>query len=1094
MIIQGGTEQVDNFFLKFSGSGIKSKIARGLRLLVTIMLLGSTVVCYGQKKDQTTKAKPLPPLQWQNVGSFIYHPDSLGNRIVDFSYCGYLASRAAIPKAIPVKVRVPLKKGDATRRIQAAIDYVSQLPVASKGFRGTVQLEPGVYHIQGSLHIQASGVVLKGCGPGEGGTTLLGEGTLRAPVLVVAGKKDSVNSEAVAITDDYVPVNAQQISVEHPQDFKVGQQVVIRRPSTESWFKALKTVSFGGGLSWLGWKPGAQDIYWSRKITKVTASGLSLDAPLTTALDKKYGGGTVAAFKWPGRISHVGIENLHLVSSYDHSRQKDEDHRWMAIVVNNATDGWVRRVNFEHFAGSVVSLLEGAARFTVQDCVATDPVSEIGGQRRYVFSTTGQQNLFQRLYSEKGYHDFSVGFCAAGPNAFVQCQGEQSLSYSGSVNSWASGVLFDLVRLDGQTIKLANLGHKEQGAGWNAANSLLWNCYASMVDCYQPPTAQNYAYGIWAEFDGDGHWEEPNSWINPRSFYYAQLAQRLGHDVSDIARIKPFVGEGSSSPTVEAAAAMSKDAYHADKTMRDWIGQIIKQHPLPVATSKAPTIDAIGVPSAPEKKKITGMQLRNGWLVRAGAVITGGRQQTPWWFGSVQKDYLAKSKPAITRFVPGRTGTGLIDNLDSVTSQMEHKHITVMEQNYGLWYDRRRDDHERVRRQNGNVWPPFYELPFARSGEGKAWDGLSKYDLTKYNKWYWQRLKRFADLADEKGLVLIHHNYFQHNIIEAGAHYADFPWRPVNNINHTGFPEPINYAADKRLFMADQFYDETNPARRKLHQAFIDQCLANFKDNHNVIQFICEEFTGPTHFVRFWLQTIADWEKTHGHTSGTEGPFIGLSTTKDVQDSILADPAYSQVVDIIDIRYWYYQKSGDLYAPKGGKSLAPRQWARLLKPKNTNFEQVYRAVRHYRDQYPDKAVMYSAKNAPELAWASFMAGGSLAALPPALPTPFLKGAGAMRPVDLPGDERKNTGWGKEETTTGICTLASQKGDYILYVKKGHSTDITLKGHKKAYLVKVIDPASGQVLATKNIKTSANGQLTLEHDGQSKDQVYWLQRK
>ncbi len=30
-------------------------------------------------------------------------------------------------------------------------------------------------------------------------------------------------------------------------------------------------------------------------------------------------------------------------------------------------------------------------------------------------------------------------------------------------------------------------------------------------------------------------------------------------------------------------------------------------------------------------------------------------------------------------------------------------------------------------------WTPFYELPFARSGKGTAWNGLSKHDLTKCN-------------------------------------------------------------------------------------------------------------------------------------------------------------------------------------------------------------------------------------------------------------------------------------------------------------------------------------------------------------------------
>ena len=65
----------------------------------------------------------------------------------------------------------------------------------------------------------------------------------------------------------------------------------------------------------------------------------------------------------------------------------------------------------------------------------------------------------------------------------------------------------------------------------------------------------------------------------------------------------------------------------------------------------------------------------------------------------------------------------------------------MLEHNYGLWYDRRRDDHSRVRRSDGNVWTPFYEQPFARSEKGKAWDGLSLYDLSRPNRWYWYRLR-----------------------------------------------------------------------------------------------------------------------------------------------------------------------------------------------------------------------------------------------------------------------------------------------------------------------------------------------------------------
>ena len=58
----------------------------------------------------------------------------------------------------------------------------------------------------------------------------------------------------------------------------------------------------------------------------------------------------------------------------------------------------------------------------------------------------------------------------------------------------------------------------------------------------------------------------------------------------------------------------------------------------------------------------------------------------------------------------------------------------------------------------------------------------------------------------------------------------------------------------------------------------------------NVIQMIGEEFTGPTHFVKFWLDVIAEWEKETGRKT-----IIGLSVTKDVQDEILNDTKYSSI-------------------------------------------------------------------------------------------------------------------------------------------------------------------------------------------------------
>jgi hypothetical protein len=422
--------------------------------------------------------------------------------------------------------------------------------------------------------------------------------------------------------------------------------------------------------------------------------------------------------------------------------------------------------------------------------------------------------------------------------------------------------------------------------------------------------------------------------------------------------------------------------------------------------------------------------------------------------------------------VSGRTGAGFTDDLDGLTDEMLSKGESILDHNYGLWYDRRRDDHQRVRRMDGDVQPPFYEQPFARSGTGTAWDGLSRYDLTKYNPWYWGRLKEFVDLCEEKGLVLLHQNYFQHNILEAGAHWADFPWRPANNINDTGFPEPPVYAGGKRIFMDELFYDVTHPVRRSLHRAYIRKCLDNFAGNSNVIQLTGAEYTGPLHFIEFWLDTIIEWRKETGLK-----PLIGLSCTKDVQDAVLADPARGQAVSVIDIRYWWYHANGSLYAPEGGKHLAPRQHARLLRPRPGSFEQVYRAVREYRERYPGKAVLYSAD--VRFGWAVLMAGGSVPDIRNLTDPALLAAIPRMKSLDLPGD------------TKGQYALYEPGRSYLVYAASGQAIELDLTGDKGVFAARWLDPKSGEFVT--NDKTVAGGAKVLLRP-QFNPCVLWLIRQ
>ena len=1028
------------------------------------MWILACLLCVQQQAfSQKKKSEPFKPLVF-GKGGLKYIPDAQGNCIPDFSYAGYQAGNAEIPN-VAIKINVSAKPGDATERIQNAINYVAQLPLDKNGFRGAVLLGKGDFDVQGQLKIEASGVVLRGSGVKE--TVLHGSGLDRQTLIRVFGVNDLKPSNKTQVTDNYVPVNSISFNLAKADAFKVGDKIRITRPSTAEWLDTMKTWTFGGDVSALGWKPGEENIVWDREITAINGNKITIDAPITTALDQKFGGGFIEKYQWNGRIENVGIENLSLVSTFDASNPKDENHRWMAITIENTENAWVRQVTFKHFAGSAVNILSTGKCITVEDCKSLAPVSEIGGQRRYTFQTNGQQTLFQRLYSEYGYHDFAVGYLAPGPNAFVQCKAYLPFSYSGAIDTWASGVLFDVINIDGNALNYANIGQDARGAGWTAGNSVFWQCSASRVYNFKPPTAQNWAFGTWSEFQGDGFWDFSNEHVNPRSLYYAQLVERLNKNVDTRAQLQDKITEATSSPTVEQARQMTLATLQPLPQLIDFIDSASIRNPIPHIAKNVPSVDEIKIAKAKEITKKGDLKVENGWLVRDHQIQTGGRLSVPWWTGGIQGSDITKALPAITRYVPGRIGKGLTDDLNQMTDTMIKKSDLIVEQNYGLWYDRRRDDHERIRRMSGEVWPPFYELPFARSGQGTAWDGLSKYDLTKYNPWYWSRLKQYANLADEKGLVLIHHNYFQHNIIEAGAHYVDFPWRTANNINSTGFSEPPPFAGDKRIFLADQFYDETNPQRRALHQAFIEQCLNNFVGNSSVIQFIGEEYTGPTHFAKFWVQTIKDWEKKTGNKE-----LIGLSTTKDVQDAILQDPALSSTINVIDIRYWYYQADGSAYAPLGGQSLAPRQQARQFKPKKTSFEQVYRAVREYRDKYPDKAVMYSADNYPSYSWASFMAGGSFTDVK-VDDAGFLKSASTMLPKTI-----KNQNY----------VLGNDKGEFIIYT----DNDVNIADLKlnKSAVLSWINPGSGKVISTQKLDTKTQT-LTKSGNGTA---VLWIRQK
>lgn len=496
-------------------------------------------------------------------GRLRYVPDARGDTILDFSNAGYAGGGVAIPD-VPVAAMLSSRsKGDDTARIQAAIDKLARHKIDRSGFRGTLLLKRGRYRIEGNLRIHASGIVLRGEGQGEDGTILIATGKETRTLIVVAGEgRAEVDTEGQQkIVDERVPVGSRWVTVADAAAFSVGQNVFVERNGNEAWIheigmdRILKRPD--GTKPTKQWQPFT--LTFDRVITAIDGSRIELDAPISCAIEQKWGGGQIAGYRFPGRIRNCGVEHLRIITEFDKTvtdEQKglgtyysDEDHSSRAVSLNNLISAWVRNVTMLHFRGGI-SIESSSKWTTVQDCVSMDMVAQIFGGRRSVFGNNGQLGLVQRCYAETARHAFIIGSRVCGPNAFVDCVSRKEFNSSEPHHRWSVGGLYDNVH---GFIRFQDRQWMGSGQGWAGANYLAWNTQGTLA-VQSPPTARNLAIGHVGERDpgyfvlqgqewkrenpgkplplyysqGQGYWDSHGTHVAPRSLYLAQLEDRLG--------------------------------------------------------------------------------------------------------------------------------------------------------------------------------------------------------------------------------------------------------------------------------------------------------------------------------------------------------------------------------------------------------------------------------------------------------------------------------------------------------------------------------------------------------------------------------------
>ncbi|WP_343302934.1 hypothetical protein AAHN97_15395 [Chitinophaga niabensis] len=460
-----------------------------------------------------------------------------GDRIMDFSYAGYMGGGVRIPTP-PVKITLSAVEGDNAAAIQRAVNEIAAMEPVN-GFRGTLLLQPGVYNCDNTIVINTSGIVIRGSGSGETGTVLKMTGEPHVCFSVQGRVNLQKAGKPAMITDAYVPSGSNSFQLSDVSGLAAGDLIQISRPVTPAWVKFMgmdSLVRDGKKQTWI-----TGEINVERAIKKIEGNKVILELPLTDNYDAAYlgtPGVSVVKVVTSGEISQVGLELMRIVSPAQSGTINEKAHK--AFNIRGAADAWARNIDVYNTINSIS--VSDAKRVTLSGINIYHETPTKGAAKPADLNGSGSQILFNQcnIQGDNVFY-FATGAKVSGPIVLLNC----TFLGNGWIQPhqrWATGVLVDECNVPDGGIDFMNRGIMGSGHGWSIGWAVAWNCKAKTYLNQQPPGAANWVIGSLGEktkrpipFETmdkpalpEGYYDAHNTPVAPASLYLEQLSQRLG--------------------------------------------------------------------------------------------------------------------------------------------------------------------------------------------------------------------------------------------------------------------------------------------------------------------------------------------------------------------------------------------------------------------------------------------------------------------------------------------------------------------------------------------------------------------------------------